>query len=75
MKKGIELYSDYDAAGRWVVHISKRKGRFTLDEIRDALTEYMQDIYMVVIKAMDMEYDDEPEGDYVECYIASEVMR
>lgn len=75
MKKGIEIWSDYNAVGKHIVKLSKKKGKFTLDEIRDALTEYMEDVYLIMIKALDMDRDDEPEGDYVECYVASEVIK
>lgn len=75
MKKGIEIWSDYNAVGKYIVKLSKKKGKFTLDEIRDALTEYMEDVYLIMIKALDMDLDEEPDGDYVECYVASEVIK
>ena len=77
MKKGIEVYSDYDKTGVWTLHIKKKRGQLTLDEIRDACTEYEQDFYLLVIKAMDEEigqyYEtDDLDGDYVTLYRADD---
>ncbi len=80
MKKGIEVWSDYDKTGQWILNIKKSRGRLTLDEIRDACMEYEQDFYMLVIVAMDREvgqyYDlDDLEGDYVILYRADDFFR
>lgn len=76
MKKGIEIWSDYDSAGRWCLRIKKAKGRFTLDELTEILREYEMDFYALIINAMDGEsaqyYDDAPTGDYVTCYSATD---
>lgn len=77
MKKGIEVWVDYDRQNIWTLHIKKARGRLTLDEIRDACTEYEQDFYMLVICAMDQEvgqyYDtDDLDGDYVTLYRADD---
>lgn len=75
MKKGIEIWQDYDPQGISCLRIRKKKGHFTLDEIIDACREYEQDFYMISIKAMDAEMDqyymvDDFEGDYVTVYPA-----
>lgn len=75
MKKGIESWTEYDSNGQWTLKIKKKKGRLTLDEIREACMEYDQDFYMLVIKAMDEEigqyYDtDDLDGDFVTLYRA-----
>lgn len=75
MKKGTEIWTDYDRQGMWTLHIKKARGRLTLEEIRDACMEYGQDFYMLVLCAMDWEigqyYDtDDLEGDYVTLYRA-----
>jgi len=80
MKKGIEVWSDYDKTGQWILNIKKSRGRLTLDEIRDACMEYEQDFYMLVIVAMDREvgqyYDlDDLEGDFVMLYRADDFFR
>lgn len=80
MKKGIEVWSDYDKTGQWILNIKKSRGRLTLDEIRDACMEYEQDFYMLVIVAMDREvgqyYDlDDLEGDFVTLYRADDFFR
>lgn len=77
MKKGTEVWTDYDRQNIWTLHIKKARGRLTLDEIRDACMEYEQDFYMLVICAMDQEvgqyYDmDDLDGDYVTLYRADD---
>ena len=39
-KKGIETEPGYDKAGRWCITIRKKRGRLTLDEIRQAAREW-----------------------------------
>ncbi len=80
MKKGIEVWSDYDKTGQWILNIKKSRGRLTLDEIREACMEYEQDFYMLVIVAMDREigqyYDlDDLEGDFVTLYRADDFFK
>ena len=77
MAKNIEIWTDYDQAGMWTLHIRKRKGKLTLDEITRFCTEWNQDFYMLVIKAMDGDvgqyYDtDDLDGDYVTLYRAND---
>lgn len=77
MKRGIEVWPDYDPTGQWVLHIKKARGSISLDEIREAATDYEQDFYMLVIKAMDEDMDqyyetDDLDGDYVTLYRADD---
>lgn len=72
MKRGIETRTDYDPQGRWMLCIEKARGKFTLDEIIEAAKEWEEDIYALVIKALDMEYE-ETAGDYVELYRLSDM--
>lgn len=71
MKKGIELWSDYDKSGRWCLRMKKSRGKFTLDEIREAAREYEWDFYLLVLDAF---HDDEDQlietqsGDFVTLY-------
>lgn len=74
MKRGIETHSDYDNQGRWMLCIEKARGKFTLDEIIEVAKEWEEDIYALVIKALDMEYE-ETAGDYVELYRLSDLMK
>ena len=76
-KKGIEVWTDYDLQRVWTLHIQKKRGRLTLEEITEACMDYDQDFYMLVICAMDRDvgqyYDtDDLEGDYVTLYRADD---
>lgn len=77
IKKGIEVWSDYDRQSVWTLHIKKKRGRLTLDEIIEACKDYEQDFYLLVLCAMDREvgqyYEtDDLEGDYVTLYRAGD---
>lgn len=43
MKRGIEVWADYDRENRWCLKIKKAKGKFSLDEITDIAREYEED--------------------------------
>ena len=79
MKKGTEIWSDCDASGRWCLRLKKAKGKFSLDEIIEAATEWEQDFYAVIIKAVDddmMQYfDDIEQGDFITLYSATDFLR
>ena len=79
MKRGIEVWQDYDQTGQWCLRIKKRKGKLSLDEIAEAAMEYEQDFYAVIIKAVDGDmvqyYDDIETGDYVTLYRATDFLR
>lgn len=79
MKKGIEVWADYDAEGRWCLRIKKKKGKFSVDEITEIATEYEEDFYAVIIKAISDEmgqyFDDIEQGDYITLYQATDFLR
>ena len=80
MKKTIKVWSDYDKTGKWCLCIKKTKGKLTLDEIRDACTEYDQDFYLLVIKAMEEDISqyyltDDLDGDFVTLYRADDFFK
>lgn len=80
MKRGIEVWADYDPTGQWILKIQKARGKLTLDEIREACTEYDQDFYMLVIRAMDDDISqyytvDDLEGDFVTLYRADDFFK
>lgn len=80
MRQNIEVWTDYDLTGQWTLHIKKRKGKLTLDEIQKACMDWEQDFYMLVIKAMDGDigqyYDtDDLDGDYVTLYRADDFFK
>ena len=80
MKRGIEVRPDYDPAGQWILKIRKTRGRLTLEEIKKACTEYEQDFYMLVIRAMDEDISqyyavDDFDGDFVTVYSAEEFFK
>lgn len=76
MKKGIEVTMEHDCTGKMFLRISKARGQLTLDEITDAAREYEQDIYGLIIRALDEDtaqyYYDAP-GDCVELYPVGEL--
>ena len=79
MKKGIECTPDYDEAGRWCLRLVKQKGRFTVDELVEVLTEWEWDFYAVVLKCIpedgEQYFDDIPSGDYLTAYRATDFLR
>lgn len=72
MKKGIEVYSDYDKNGRWQLIIEKKKGKLTLEEIKEAAREHEWDFYLLVLDCFhekDIQYyESEPKGDMAILY-------
>ena len=80
LSKNIETWTDYDRTGQWQMHIKKKRGKLTLDEITEACMTYDNDFYMLVIKAMDGCMDqyyetDDLGGDYVTLYRADDFFR
>lgn len=79
MKKGTEIWSDHDANGICCLRLKKAKGKFSLDEIIEAATEWEQDFYAVIIKAVDDDmfqyFDDVEQGDYITLYRATDFLR
>lgn len=59
MKKGIEVYPDYDKSGRWMLVIEKKRGKLTLDEIKGAAREHEWDFYLLLLDCFHDECDDE----------------
>lgn len=78
MKKGIEVSSEWDPQGYCVTVVRKARGKLTLDEIREAVTESDQDYYGLVLKCMDGDmlqyFEDDLQGDAVELYRMSDVL-
>lgn len=64
MKKGIEMYADYDQSRRWRLVIEKNRGKLTLDEIKEAAREWEYDFYLLVLDCFHDEYDFQLYGDY-----------
>lgn len=61
MKRGVEVYSDYDRDNRWRLIIKKKKGKLSLDEIKEAAKEYEYDYYLLVLDCYhDEDNDDNP---------------
>lgn len=74
MKKGIEVRPEYDRSGRWMLVIEKKRGKLTLDEIKEAAREWECDYYLLVLDCFH-DPDDVPlygyepqQGDRVELY-------
>ena len=73
MKKGIEAYMDYDKTGQWRLNIKKKKGKLTLEEIKETAREWEWDFYLLVLDCFHDPFDeqygcDETDGDFVELY-------
>ena len=73
MKRGIEVYTDYDVNGRWRLNVQKKRGKLTLEEIRDAAKEVELDYYLLVLdcfheECFDDQLPEEPVGDAVILY-------
>jgi len=72
MKKGIEVWPDYDKGGRWCLRVKKSKGRFTLDEIVEIAREYENDFYLLLLDAFhdedSVQFAEAQHGDFVTLY-------
>ena len=73
----IEVCPDYDNTGRWCLKIRKKKGKLTIDELTQILTDWEWNFYAVIIKAIpadgDQYFDDyDDPGDYIVAYYADE---
>lgn len=71
MKKGIEIWSDYDKTGRWHLNIKKEKGKFNLAELREILREWEWDFYLILVDAYtdeEPQFAEMPKGDFVKVY-------
>lgn len=79
MKRGITVTYLHDRRGWGFKRIAKVKGELTIEEIRQALIDDVdQGYYAVIIKAveddMSQYYDDDLPGDAVDCYDADTFM-
>ena len=83
MKRGIYVTCEWDNAGRNYYAVTKKRGKLTIEEVEDALRECADhDYYALIAKVFDVDSsqfflkfgDDEPKGDYVECYPIGEIM-
>lgn len=70
MKKGTQVWSDFDHTGRLCLRAKKTKGRFTLDEITDIAREWEENFYAVIINATAGDEDENFAGDFVTLYSA-----
>ena len=79
MKKGLRCEATYDAAGNWMLVVEKDRGKLTLEDIREAATEYEEDYYALVLKCISSEgtqwYDDDIQGDVAELYRLADVLK
>lgn len=74
MKKGIEVWSGLDDFGNWMLKISKKRGKLTIEDIKEAATEWEPNYYCLVLKCIEEDglqwYDDDLDGDAAELYEA-----
>jgi hypothetical protein len=73
MKKSIEVHAECDEKGRYMLVITKKRGRLNLEEITEATREYGEDYYLLLIDAYhddDIQYDGgmQNDGDMVTLY-------
>lgn len=72
MKKGVEVWSDYDKSGRWCLRIRKSRGKFTLDEIVEIAREHENDFYLLLLDAFhdedSVQFAETQHGDFVTLY-------
>lgn len=72
MKKGVEVWPDYDKSGRWCLRIRKPKGRFTLDEIVEIARKHENDFYLLLLDAFhdedSVQFSETQHGDFVTLY-------
>ena len=79
MKKGITVDMTHDSSGHLMYVVRKARGELTLEEIKDAMTEYEQDYYGLVLKCMGDDvsqyFDDDLQGDVAELYPIEDVLK
>ncbi|MCD8080690.1 MAG: hypothetical protein LUF04_09880 [Bacteroides sp.] len=78
MKKGTEVWPDHDKQGRWFLHLRKEKGNFNWQEIRDVLTEYEEDYYLLVADCIDRgepQFETDGQGDHLIAYRLEDFIR
>ncbi len=79
ISKNIDVWPDWDNTGRWCLNIKKKRGTLSLEEITKIATEWEEDFYAVIIKAVSedgMQYfDDIESGDFVRLYRATVFLR
>lgn len=77
MKKGISCEATYDAQGNWMLIIRKKKGKLTIDDIREAATEYEEDYYGLVLKCVGadgVQWFEDDLGDVAELYRITDIL-
>lgn len=77
MKKGISCEAAYDAQGNWMLIIRKKKGKLTIDDIREAATEYEEDYYGLVLKCVGtdgVQWFEDDLGDVAELYRITDIL-
>ena len=74
MKKGIEVQSAHDRAGNWLLKVAKKRGKLTIEDIKEAAMDWEPDYYFLVLNCLDTDsiqyYDDDLDGDAAELYKA-----
>lgn len=76
MKKGIEVTMEHDCTGKMFLRVTKAKGQLSIEEVTEAAREYEQDIYGLIIRALDedtAQYYYESPGNCVELYPVGEL--
>lgn len=78
MKKGIEVWSDTDISGNWLLKVAKKRGKLTLEDIKEAAMDWEPDYYFLVLNCLNTDniqyYDDDLDGDAAELYPADKFL-
>ena len=49
LSRNIDVWSGHDQTGEWVLYVGKKRGKLSLDEIREAAESYETDFYVLVL--------------------------
>ncbi|MCD7805416.1 MAG: hypothetical protein LUH03_09825 [Oscillospiraceae bacterium] len=78
MKKGVEVWPDYDKEGRWVLHLRKERGKFTVQEVQEILTEYDEGFYLLVLDCIDHgepQFGEDAQGEHLIAYTMESIRK
>lgn len=53
LSRNIDVWTGHDLTGEWVLYIGKKRGKLSIDEIREAAENYENDIYVMILECMD----------------------
>lgn len=57
MKRGIEVWTEYDELGRWTLIIEKKRGKLTLEDIMRSAREWEWDHYLLYLDCYSEDFE------------------